>query len=669
MTRAQDGTILWSPSEELKRHNTLAAYMTWLAGSRGLEFETYDALWQWSVTDLDGFWGSLWDYFAIDASRPYVDVVGERTMPGARWFAGAELNYAQHVFRMKQSHAAAVLFQSEHMGLTEIEWQDLEDDVASMAAALEDMGVGLGDRVVAYMPNIPQTLVAFLACASIGAIWSSCSPDFGVRTVTDRFAQITPKVLIAADGYRYNGRVFSRLNQVADLQQALPGLERTILVPYVDVDPALEGLRNVALWADALAQHRGSMLRFAQVPFDHPLWVLYSSGTTGVPKAIVQGHGGILLEHLKALGIHSNLRAGDRFFWYSTTGWMMWNLLMSGLLVGATVLMYDGGAAYPDIGALWRFAARAGANLFGTRAGFISACMNAGIHPGRECDLSSVTAVHSTGSPLSSEGFEWVYDHVKSDLWLASMSGGTDVCSAFVGGCPMMPVRAGEIQCRLLGVKVEAFDPSGKSIVGQVGELVVTEPLPSMPLYFWNDPDMTRYRGSYFSMYPGVWRHGDWIKITPRGSCIIYGRADSTINRQGVRMGTSEIYRVVEDMADVVDSLVVDLESLGRSSYMALFLVLREGTDLDDDLTRKINKRIRDDISPRHVPDQMFAIDEVPRTLNGKKLEVPVRKILMGTPVTQAVSEDAIANPKSLEFFVQLAARLNAGSNRPDSGG
>jgi acetoacetyl-CoA synthetase len=654
-----EGTILWEPSPERKARANITRYMRWLQETRGLNFDSYNALWEWSVTDLEGFWASIWEFFNVKAYQPYTRVLADRRMPGAQWFTGATLNYAEHILRNATSERPAMIFQSEvQPTMVAISWDELRQKVASVAAALRAMGVQRGDRIVAYIPNIPQAAIALLACASIGAIWSSCSPDFGTPSVVDRFKQIEPKVLFAVDGYRYNGKAFDRRPVVAELQQALPTLEQTVLVPYLYQEADITGLANARTWDELLTYHEP--LTFEPVPFDHPLWVLYSSGTTGLPKPIVQGQGGILLEHLKVLSLHNDLHPDDRFFWFTTTGWMMWNYLVGGLLVGSTILLYDGSPGYPDMGVLWDFAARTGMTAFGTSAGYITACMKAEIEPGRTYDLSKLTGIGSTGSPLSPEGFQWVYDHVKRDLWLASVSGGTDICTGLVAGCPILPVYAGEIQCRCLGAKVEAFDEQGRPLIDQVGELVVTEPMPSMPLFFWNDPDNRRYLGSYFEMYPGVWRHGDWIKITPRGGAVIYGRSDSTINRMGVRMGTSEIYRAVEDMPEVLDSLVIDLEGLGGQPYMPLFVVLREGVTLDDALKARIKQKIRTTLSPRHVPDDIFAVPEVPRTLNGKKMEVPVKKLFMGIPLERAASPDSMSNPHSIDYFVRLAEAMQA---------
>ena len=657
MTNVPAPRLLWTPSQALQDSSNIRAYMRWLETTRGLRFATYDELWRWSVADLEAFWESLWEYFQIRSVTPYTRVLSSHTMPGARWFEGATLNYVEHVFRRATPDHPAALFQSERQPLMPISWADLERQVASVAAALRGLGVGPGDRVVGYVPNVPQALVAFLAAASLGAVWSSCSPDFGSPSVIDRFKQIEPKVLVAVDGYQYGGKPFDRRAVVAEIQAALPTLEATIFVPYLDPQVAPAGLSGrILAWDEALATP--GELRYEPVPFEHPLWVLYSSGTTGLPKPIVQSQGGILIQHLKELHLHLNLKPGDRFFWYTTTGWMMWNLLIGGLLVGATVLLYDGSPAYPDMGALWRFAEESRMTFFGTSAGYITALMKSDVAPGRQYDLSALVGIGSTGSPLPPEGFEWVYAHVKSDLWLASISGGTDVCGCFIAGAPILPVYSGELQCRALGVNAQAYDTDGNSVIGVMGELVVTEPMPSMPIYFWNDPDGRRYRESYFEMYPGTWRHGDWVVINERGGVVIYGRSDSTINRQGVRMGSSEIYRVVEGLPEVLDSLVVDLEGLGGASYMPLFVVLREGVELDAALERKIKDAIRTALSPRHVPDAIFAVPDVPRTLSGKKLEVPVKKILMGVPVERAANPDSLRNPELLPFFVDLAAKL-----------
>ena len=655
-TASGDETLLWEPSEELKQQATLTRYMQWLEREKGLYVRDQEELWHWSVSHLEDFWASIWDFFSVKASRPYTSVLADRKMPGAQWFPGAELNYAEQVFRNASVGHPALLFQSERHPLRAVSWEELSRNVGSVANALRALGVKPGDRVVAYMANLPETVIAFLACASIGAVWSSCPPDFGTSSVIERFQQIEPKVLFAVDGYQYNGKEFDRRSVLSELQQALPTLHTTVLLPYLSKDTDTEGETSMVLWHDFLSSD--TTLTFEQVPFEHPLWVLYSSGTTGLPKAIVQGHGGIVLEHLKSVGLSLDLKPGDIFFWYTTTGWMMWNILVGGLLVGTTILLYDGSPAYPTLNMLWKLAQESGMTFFGTSAGYITSCMKAGLEPGTTYDLSKLRALGSTGSPLPPEGFQWVYEHVKRDIWLASISGGTDVCSAFVGGSVLLPVYAGELQCRALGAKVEAFDEQGHPVINEVGELVLTEPLPSMPLYFWNDPGNTRYQESYFDVYPGVWRHGDWIKITPRGSAIIYGRSDSTINRQGIRMGSSEIYRVVEALPEVLDSLIVGVELPGGKYYLPLFVVLREGVELDDALKAKIKQQLRTNVSPHHVPDEIIAIEEVPRTLSGKKLEVPVKKLLMGMPIEKAISMDALNNPQAMEYFIEFAQKM-----------
>jgi acetoacetyl-CoA synthetase len=650
---------LWEPPAELVERARLTEYMRWLAAERGLDLADYDALWQWSVEDVEGFWASIWDFFEVQADGGYDRVLASREMPGAEWFAGARLNYAEHVFAGKEDGEPAILHASELRELDRLSWGELRARVAAIAAGLSELGVERGDRVVAYVPNIPEAIVAFLATASLGAVWSSCSPDFGPASVIDRFAQIEPKVLFAVDGYRYGGKDFDRRDTIAELQAAMPSLVRTVVLPYLDSDPDLAPLRDATRWDDLLVAGEGAELGFERVPFEHPLWVLYSSGTTGLPKAIVQGQGGILLEHLKKLHLHVDAHPGDRLFWFTTTGWMMWNFLVSGLLTRAAIVLYDGSPGHPDMSVLWDLAARAGVTMFGTSASYIAACMKDGVEPATGRNLTSLKAVGSTGSPLSPEGFDWIYEQLGGGTWLFSTSGGTDLCTAFVGGTPLLPVYRGELQARALGAAVEAWDEDGNSVIDEVGELVVTEPMPSMPVCFWGDPDGTRYRASYFEQYPGVWRHGDWIEITSRGTAVIYGRSDSTINRSGIRMGTSEIYRAVLGIDAIVDALVVDIPRPGTEGWMPLFVVLREGAALDDDLRREIARRVRETCSPRHVPDEVFAIAEVPRTLSGKVLEVPVKRILMGTPPEKAASRDSLANPTALDYFAELANTLD----------
>jgi len=658
--------ILWAPTPEMVERSQLTRYIRWLADNRDLHFTDYHELWRWSTTEIEEFWGTLWEYFEVISDGPHEDVLAERVMPGARWFEGANLNYAEHIFRGKADTEVAVVYASELRELSELRWGELREQVAAVREGLQSLGVRKGDRVVAYLPNGPEALIAFLATASLGAIWSSCSPDFGPGSIVDRFAQIEPKVMFAVDGYRYGGKDFNRMEVVADVAAQIPSLERIVVAPYLSAAPELSTIEEhpktapPMTWGQLTDMGSGAELRFERVPFDHPLWILYSSGTTGLPKAIVQGHGGILLEQLKKGYLHLDAQPGDRLFWFTTTGWMMWNFLIGGLLTDASIVLYDGNPAHPDMGVLWDLAERTGETTFGTSAAYIAACMKDGVEPDQGRDLSRLRSVGSTGSPLSPEGFDWVYEHVGQDTWLFSTSGGTDLCTAFVGGVPILPVYKGELQGRVLGAKVEAFDEEGNSVIDEVGELVLTEPMPSMPVFFWGDEDGSRYRASYFETYAGVWRHGDWIEITSRGTAIIYGRSDSTINRGGIRMGTAEIYRAVADVPDVLDSLVVDVPKPGTEGWMPLFVVLREGAELNDELVGEIKRRIRDQCSPRHVPNEIFQIAEVPRTLSGKVLEVPVKRILMGERPEKAASRDSLANPAALDYFTELASKVQS---------
>lgn len=653
------GALLWQPSSQVIENANLTHYMRWLRATHGVQANDYDALWLWSVDNLEMFWESLWSYFDLTYSQKWETPLAARTMPGATWFPGARLNFAENIFAQMTAERPFLLYKAEDAPLVEMSWTAVYEQTNRLAQALRGWGVQPGDRVVAYLPNIPQAIIAMLAAASIGAVWSSCSPDFGKRSVLDRYTQIVPKILIAVDGYTYGGNQYDRRQVVADLQQALPTIEKTILVPHLANNAA--GLENTVLWDEALtAVTPPPVLSFAQLPFDHPLWVLYSSGTTGLPKPIVQGHGGILLEHAKNLTFHNDLRPGDRFFWYTSTGWMMWNYLVGSLLTGATIIVYNGSPGYPDMNALFELAVASGMTYFGTSAAFINACIKAEIHPNRQFDLSRIRAVGSTGSPLSMAGFAWVYDNVNRDLALESLSGGTDLCTAFVGGVRIKPIYAGEIQGAALGAHVQAYNEDGEPVLNEVGELVITKPMPSMPLFFWGDEEMARYKESYFEMFPGVWRHGDWIEFNERGGCVIYGRSDATINRQGIRMGTSEIYRVVEAFPEVQDSLIVDLELLGRESYLPLFVVMRQGAQLTADLQTRIKQKLREEVSPRHVPDEIIEITAVPYTLSGKKMEVPIRKILLGRDASKAANRGAMRNPESLDFFLDFAQTLRS---------
>jgi acetoacetyl-CoA synthetase len=640
-----DPEALWAPGPERIENAEVSRFQAWLEARLGQSFADYEALWRWSVADIDAFWAAIWEYFELgDQGGP---VLGRREMPGAEWFPGARVNYAERIFADRDPDAVAIRFSGEiEARLGTMTWGELRGAAARIAAALRSRGVGPGDRVVAYVPNVPEAIAAFLACASLGAVWSSCSPDFGLRSVVDRFAQIEPKVLIAVDGYRYGGRDFDRREVVAALQHEMPSLTATVLLPYLDPDATLAGATP---WLEFLGAETAE-LEFEQLPFDHPLWVLYSSGTTGLPKAIVQGHGGILIEQIKHHRLHLDAAAGDRVLWFTTTGWMMWNFLVGVLLTEASIVLFDGNPGHPTLDVLWNLAEEAEVTCFGTSASFLAACMKAGVRPAAGRNLGALRSVGSTGSPLSPEGFAWVYEEVGADTWLFSTSGGTDVCTPFVGGVPTLPVYRGELQARLLGCDVEAFDEAGRPLVGAVGELVVTQPMPSMPIYLWNDPDGERYRDAYFDMYPGVWRHGDWVEITSRGTTIIYGRSDSTINRGGIRMGTSEIYRAVLSLERVTDALVLDVDG-----WMPLFVVLREGDELDQALERSLAARIRDYCSPRHVPNEVHAIAAVPRTISGKIVEVPIKRILQGTPPERAVSRDSMADPAALDWFAEFA--------------
>nr|WSZ94966.1 acetoacetate--CoA ligase [Streptomyces sp. NBC_00857] len=651
---AESPAPLWQPTADRIAAARITRFQAWAAERYGAPAEGgYAALHRWSVDDLETFWTAVADWFDVRFSTPYERVLGDRTMPGAQWFPGATLNYAEHALRTAEdparAHEPALLHVDETHEPTPVSWSELRRQVAALATELRALGVRPGDRVSGYLPNIPQAVTALLATAAVGGVWTSCAPDFGARSVLDRFQQVEPVVLFTVDGYRYGGKEHDRTETVAELRRELPTLRAVVHVPLLGT-PAPEGTLE---WADLTAGDTVPV--FEQVPFDHPLWVLYSSGTTGLPKAIVQSQGGILLEHFKQIGLHCDLGPEDRFFWYTSTGWMMWNFLVSGLLTGTTVVLYDGSPGFPAVDAQWAVAERTRTTLFGTSAAYVMACRKAGAHPGREHDLSAVKCVATTGSPLPPGGFRWLHDEVAEDLWIASVSGGTDVCSCFAGAVPTLPVHAGELQAACLGTDLQAWDPQGEPVIDEVGELVVTNPMPSMPIRFWNDPDGGRYRDSYFEMFPGVWRHGDWITITGRGSVVIHGRSDSTLNRQGVRMGSADIYEAVERLPEIRESLVIGLEEPDGGYWMPLFVHLAAGAVLDDALRSRVKRTIREQLSPRHVPDEIIEVPGVPHTLTGKRIEVPVKRLFQGTALDKAVNAGSVDSLDVLRFYENLA--------------
>ncbi|MES2052249.1 MAG: acetoacetate--CoA ligase [Pseudomonadota bacterium] len=653
-------------------------YQNWLHETRGLSFDNYDALWRWSVTDLEAFWQSIWDYFNINSPTPHTAALADKRMPGAKWFPGAQVNYAQQVFRHVDAAAAAglpAIISHNEKSLAdgsparELGWPELRRQVASLALHLKALGVVPGDRVAAYLPNIPETMVAFLATVSLGAVWSVCAPDMGTNAVLDRFRQIEPKVLIACDGVTYGGRDIDRTAVVAELRAALPSLQHVIIHNNLGATNSIAGCAD---FTEAAARNDAETAVFEPVwlPFDHPLWIVYSSGTTGLPKPIVHGHGGTLIVALALKVLHNDVGCsyeanslGERYHWYSSTGWVMWNAQTSGLLNGTTCVIFDGNPGgskdKPDWTTLWRFAAQTGTTFFGAGAAFFANCMKSGMDLSSCGDLTKVRALGTTGSPLSEESQRWGTEQFEKigtpDIWWCNISGGTDFAGAFIGGNRELPLVPGEMQCRLLGCAVEAWNEAGQPVIGEVGELVCSQPIPSMPLYFWGDTGNARYISSYFDMYPNVWRHGDWLKITPAGGCIIYGRSDATINRHGLRMGTSELYSAIEALPEVLDSMVVDLEYLGRESYMPLFVALKPGVQLDDALKARLNNAVKTALSPRFVPNDIFQVAEIPRTLSGKKQELPIKKLLLGQPLEKVVNRDAMANPACLDWYVQFS--------------
>jgi acetoacetyl-CoA synthetase len=651
----REGELLWRPSADRIAEANLTAFTGWLDRERGLRFTDYAELWRWSTEDLDGFWQAIWDYFRIEASTPPSAVLGRRDMPGAQWFPGARLNFAQHAHRHARAGQPALLYANEISPLAEMSWDELTGQVRALASRLRALGVRTGDRVVGYLPNVPQAVVAILATTSVGAIWSNCSPDFGWRGVLDRLTQLEPKVLFCVDGYTFGGKPFDRRDEVRRIVDGLDGLEHVVFLPYLDPANPTPPVPGAIPWDTALDGQPVDGFAFEQVPFDHPLWILFSSGTTGRPKPIVHSHGGILLEQHKLQHLHMDLRAGDRLFFFTTTGWMMWNFMVSSLLLGVVPVLYDGNPMYPDAEALWRLAQDSGASFMGASPSYVALMRQAGVQPGRRYDLSRLREVLPAGSPVSPEVTAWFYDNVKADLWVATGSGGTDCCTGFVGGVPTLPVYAGEIQAASLGVAVRAFDEHGRSVVDQVGEMVITQPMPSMPVGFWGDTTGEWYRSSYFDTYPGVWRQGDFLRVNARGGCFVLGRSDATLNRHGVRIGTAEIYRAIEAVDAVEGGLVVNLDLPDGGFFMPLFVVLRGGRTLDAAIEKEIRDRLRRDYSPRHVPDRIVQVPSIPRTLTNKTMEVPVRRILLGTPVEDAVDRNAMANPEALEAFVAYA--------------
>lgn len=652
----QEGDLLWTPGQEFAQSSQIALFMDWLRQHKGLDFADYATLWQWSVDCIEDFWAALWSYFEIDSSTPYDCVLQQRVMPGAVWFPGARVNFAKHVLRKGRRGRPAIHHRSEIRPPATLSWEDFRDQVATLAEALRRLGIRPGDRVVSTLPNTPEAVIALLATTAIGAIWSACSPDFGSRSILDRFQQIQPKLLFAVDGYRFADKDFDRRDELAKLIDGLPSLEHLVFLPDLDRN-APRPTPHARYWSELMAERpvRYEDFQFEDVAFAHPLWILYSSGTTGLPKAITHSHGGMTLEMLKVIRFHANQTEDSCLFFYTTTGWMMFNFMVMGLCAGGTIVLYDGNPMVPDVERLWKLAAEHRVTMFGASPTFVQLMMKANVRPSQKFDLSAMQSVLLGGSPATPESFEWFYQEVKRDLWVTSQSGGTDICSAFVGASPTLPVYAGEIQTRLLGVDAHALDDEGKPLIDSVGELVIGKPMPSMPIYFWGDMENRRYRDSYFDVYPGKWRHGDFFKVNRRGGCYIYGRSDSTLNRAGVRIGTAEIYRIVENVDGVQDSLVVNLDLPGGNFFMPMFIVPKPGHRLDADMERRITQALRTQGSPRHVPDRYFEIEAVPYTLTGKKLEVPVRKILLGASPDKVASRDAMMNPATLDYFVSFA--------------
>jgi len=653
----EEGQLLWEPSAERLQQLNITVFTDWLGETRGLQFADYAALQRWSIEHLEDFWSALWDYFEVQSSSPYECVLANRDMPGAEWFPGAQLNYAEHIFRRFSDNEAALVFASEDCEMSALSWQELTAKVKVLAAWFRDAGLKPGDRVAAYLTNSPEAVITMLATVSVGGVWTACSPDLGTPSVLDRFAQLEPRFLFCVDGYRYGGKPYKRHKEICELVAGLPSVESVVLVPHLEKEFSEAPVEGALLWDELLDSKAlpDAEMEFTQVPFGHPLWILFSSGTTGLPKAIVHSHGGILIEQMKLSSLHFDLKPGDRLFFYTTLGWMMWNFLVSSMLLGVVPVLYDGNPNYPDGEALWRLAEQSGATLFGASPTFVQMQQKAGIVPRDNFDFTSLRSIMVAGSPVSAECTAWFYENVKDDLWLMPGSGGTDICSGFVGGVPGAPVYAGEIQGIHMGVDAHAFDEDGNSLINEVGEMVITQPMPSMPVCFWNDENDARYKDTYFDTYPGIWRQGDFFMVNDRGGCFVLGRSDSTLNRYGIRIGTAEIYRCMDLIDEVDDALIVNLDLPGSNFFMPMFVKLANGLELDDAIDQKIRKMLKDNYSPRHVPEKIYQIDDIPYTLTGKKMEVPVRKILMGVPEEKAANRNVMSNPASLDYFVRFA--------------
>lgn len=645
---------LWTPSQQFIDEANITKFISWLENNKSLKFSSYESLWEWSCSHLEDFWEYIIEYFEIDLKGDYDNVISSHKMPGVKWFEGTKVNYTSQLFKNKDQKSPALLCKTENTAIKEVSWDKLYTDVASISKFLKNKGINKGDRIVAFMPNIYETVVAFLACASVGAVWSSCSPDFGSDSVVERFKQIEPKLLFAVKGYNYGGKYYDKSDALVDIMNQIPTIGTLVILDQKknEISSTLSAF-NAITFDDALTT-QSTTINYEWVDFNDPLWVLFSSGTTGIPKAITQSQGGIVIEHIKYLKLHSNIKPGSRFFWFSTTGWMMWNFVMGSLLSGATAILYDGSPGYPSLNSLWEFAEETKMETFGTSAAYLMACKKGGLIPGKENDLQHLKSIGSTGSPLPIAGFNWCYENINKDLWLNSVSGGTDICSVFTGGLPSLSVYPGEIQCRSLAAKVESFDEEGIAHINKVGEMVISEPMPSMPIYFWNDDSMQRYFDSYFDYYPNKWRHGDWIEITKRGGAIISGRSDSTLNRGGIRIGTAEIYSALGKLPEIKDSLIIGLERKEGEYFMPLFVVLADGVELSVELKQTIKKIIKDQFSPRHIPDEIYSIREVPYTLSGKKMETPVKNLFLGRELNKVINKDAMRNPDSFNFFVNF---------------